>query len=101
VTKYISGNIDTLQPKNTEFHEGKVIQNCMDEGSQSHNMPSPPSPLHPDTPYICPYCEILGYKVGFSNEDLLERHGVQKHPGWPIHSQPDIEKFRQEHTTKK
>jgi DNA-binding helix-hairpin-helix protein with protein kinase domain len=54
-------------------------------------MPSPPSPLHP-----CPYCEILGHgKVEFSSEDLLETHGVQKHPGWSIHSKPDIEKFRE------
>jgi hypothetical protein len=54
-------------------------------------MPSPHSPLHP-----CPYCEILGHgKVEFSSEDLLEIHGVQKHPGWSIHSKPDIEKFRE------
>ena len=46
-------------------------------------MPSAPSPLHP-----CSYCEILGHgKVEFSSENLLERHGVHKHPGWPIYIQ--------------
>jgi len=50
----------------------------------------------------CPYCEILGHgKVEINTEDLLERHGVQKHPGWPIHSKPDIEKFRLEQSRKK
>ena len=59
---------------------------------------SAPSSLQP----VCPYCEILGHgKVEFSSEDLLERHGVQKHPGWPIHSKIDIEKFRQEYSRKK
>lgn len=96
------GNIDTLQPKNTEFHEGKVIQNCIAEGSQRHNIPSPPSPLHSNTPYTCPFCEIMGRgKVELSNEDLLERHCVQSHKGCAVHSQLDIEKFRQEYTTKK
>jgi hypothetical protein len=34
------------------------------------------------------YCEILGHgKVEFSSENLLERHGVHKHPGWPIYIQ--------------
>ena len=54
-------------------------------------------PLHP-----CSYCEILGHgKVQFSRENLLERHGVHKHPGWPIYSKPDIEKFREEQSRKK
>ena len=36
----------------------------------------------------CSYCEILGHgKVEFSSENLLERHGVHKHPGWPIYIQ--------------
>lgn len=75
------GGFDTLQPKPTD----KVPI-----------MPSVPSGFQ-----VCPYCEILGHgRVEFSSEDLLERHGVQKHPGWPIHSKPDIEKFRQEQDKK-
>ena len=59
--------------------------------------PSLPSPLH-----HCPYCEILGRgKVEFSSEDLLERHGVQKHPGRAIYSKLDIEKFKEEQSHKK
>jgi hypothetical protein len=80
-----------------EFHEGMVIQNCITEVDRVSIMPSLPSPLHP-----CPYCEILGHgKVEFSNKDMLERYGVQKHLGWPIHSKPDINKFRQEQNRKK
>ena len=90
------GGFDTLQPKNTDSHEGKVIQNCITFTDKVPIMPSVPSGFQ-----VCPYCEILGHgRVEFSSEDLLERHGVQKHPGWPIHSKPDIEKFRQEQDKK-
>ena len=91
------GNFDTSQPKNMASHAQKAIQNCITKADRMPLMPSVPSGIQ-----VCPYCEILGHgKVEFSNEDLLEWHGVQKHPGWPIHSRRDIEKFRQEHTTKK
>ena len=88
--------VDTL-PKNIDSHAQKVIQNCITNPDKVPITPSPPSPLHP-----CPYCEILGHgKVEFSSEDLLERHGVHKHQGWPIHSKLDIEKFKQEQSRKK
>jgi hypothetical protein len=41
----------------------------------------------------------LGHGMAeFGNEELLEKQGVQKHPGSFIHSKADIEKFRQEHS---
>jgi hypothetical protein len=82
------GNIDTLQ-NNDILNIVKVDRVPI--------TPSPPSPLH-----HCPYCEILGRgKLEFSSEDLLERHGVQKHPGRAIYSKLDIEKFREEQSRKK
>jgi hypothetical protein len=77
-------------PKNND------ILNIVKKFAGVPKMPSLPSPLH-----SCPYCEILGHdKVEFSSEDLLERHGVRKHPGWPMHSELDIKKFRNEYARK-
>ncbi len=52
--------------------------------------------------YKCPYCEIMYHNsnVAYDNEDALDTHVVQKHPKWNAHSQPDIEKFRQEYLRK-
>lgn len=86
--KDIEGNNDILQ-NNDILNIVKVDRVSI--------TPSPPSPLH-----HCPYCEILGRdKVEFSSADLLERHGVQKHPGRAIYSKLDIEKFREEQSRKK
>lgn len=82
------GNIDTLQYND--------ILNIVKVDSVPIT-PSPPSPLH-----HCSYCEILGRgNVEFSSADLLERHGVQKHPGLAIYSKLDIEKFKEEQSHKK
>jgi TATA-box binding protein (TBP) (component of TFIID and TFIIIB) len=48
---------------------------------------------------LCPYCRIKGIVTSFDNVDLLERHSVQRHPGWSIHSQFDIEKFERERSS--
>jgi hypothetical protein len=38
----------------------------------------------------CPYCNIIGHNTTFSNTDLLERHVIQRHPGWAAYpGQPD------------
>jgi hypothetical protein len=45
----------------------------------------------------CPYCSINGYDPGFNNTDLLERHVVQRHPGWTAYPGPaDLEKYKRE-----
>jgi HAMP domain len=46
--------------------------------------------------------ELENANEELKRKDLLkDEHGVQKHPGWPIHSKPDIEKFRLEQSRKK
>jgi hypothetical protein len=32
--------------------------------------------------HTCQYCHCVGYDITFDNSDLLERHGILKHPGW-------------------
>ena len=39
--------------------------------------------------------------MGFSNIDLLERHVVQRHPGWTAYpGQLDLDKYREEQKEK-
>jgi hypothetical protein len=86
------GNIDTFQPENTEFHEGKVIQNCITKANRVPIMPSPPSPLHPNSdpyPPKCYYCKTNG----FSSKDQYEGHGVLMHKNLPLYPGPaDLER---------
>lgn len=58
---HFQGSFDTLQPKNKDFHEGKVIQNCNTKVDNLPTVPSVPSGFQ-----VCQYCEILGHgKVKF------------------------------------
>jgi hypothetical protein len=84
------GNIDTLQPKNTEFHEGKVIQNCITKSDRMPLLPSAPSSLQPsgEFPPKCYHCNING----FSTKDQYEEHGVRLHKNLPLYPGPaDLE----------
>ena len=86
-------NGDTLQPKNTDSHEGKVIQNCIPKADKVPIMPSPPSPLHPISdqfPPKCYYCNVNW----FSTKDQYERHVVGYHKNVPCYPGPaDLEKL--------
>lgn len=47
------------------------------------------------------HTDIQGYGMGFSNIDLLERHVVQRHPGWTAYpGQLDLDKYREEQKEK-
>jgi hypothetical protein len=81
------GNIDALQPKNTDFHEGKVIQNCIPKADRVPIMPSPPSPLHPISDHFPPKCYHCNIN-GFSTKDQYERHVVSYHKNLPCYPGP-------------
>lgn len=85
------GSFDTFQPKSTGFHEGKVIQNCINSTDKVPIMPSQPSRLH-----TCQFCDVKGYDLSYDSEDALIRHHVDKHRGWG-RTELDLEKFKREH----
>lgn len=87
------GNIDTLQPKNTDFDEGKVIQNCIPKADKVPIMSSPPSPLHPISDQFLPKCYHCNVN-GFSTKDQYETHVVGYHRNLPCYpGLSDLEKL--------
>jgi hypothetical protein len=54
-----------------------------------------------DGNYVCAYCRVTGYDISYYNEELLQRHHVNKHKGWSMYSQLDLEKFEAEYKAKK
>jgi hypothetical protein len=80
-------NIDTLQSKNSDSHEGKVIQNCITKADRMPLMPSVPSSLQSISdqfPPKCYHCNI----GGFSSKEHYEIHGIRHHVGLTLYPGP-------------
>lgn len=57
-------------------------------------------PLKGGGKFTCEFCQITGARFEAINRELLEIHAAQRHKGYNVFSQPDINKFRAEYEVK-
>ena len=50
--------------------------------------------------FVCMYCKVTGYDISYDKEEFLQRHHINKHKGWSMYSQLDLEKFEAEYEAK-